>query len=148
MVWTPHVTVAAIVEREGRFLMVEEDTDDGVMINQPAGHLEKGESLIDAVVRETQEESAWLFQPAGLVGIYRWPHPTKDITFIRFAFAGDVSQHDPAQKLDDGIIRSLWMTLDELRGCEDRHRSPQVMLCVTDFLNGKLASLDILNELK
>lgn len=127
--------------------MVEEETEDGVRINQPAGHLENGESLVNAVVRETQEETAWLFHPQSLVGIYRWPHPQKEITYIRFAFAGEVSQHDLQQNLDSGIIRSLWMTPDALRNCEDRHRSPQVMLCVTDFLSGKLMPLDFLKEL-
>lgn len=147
MVWKPHVTVAAIVEREGQFLMVEEETDDGIMINQPAGHLENGESLVDAVVRETQEETAWKFKPKGLVGIYRWPHPDKDLTYIRFAFAGKVSQHDPAQKLDAGIIRTLWMSPHQLRDSIPRHRSPQVMLCVNDFLKGNLVSLDYIVEL-
>lgn len=147
MVWKPHVTVAAIVEREGRFLVVEEQTSDGIRINQPAGHLESGESIVDAVVRETREETAWLFQPKGLVGVYRWPHPQKDITYIRFAFAGDVSQHDPQQALDSGIIRALWMSYDDLLDCRQEHRSPQVLSCVNDYLKSNIVPLDFLNEL-
>jgi len=146
MVWTPHVTVAAIVEREGHFLVVEEETTEGVMINQPAGHLEQGESLVAAAVRETQEETAWEFLPTGLVGIYRWPHPQKDITYIRFAFAGDVMNHDPQQNLDDGILRTLWMNYDELRDSKEHHRSPQVLSCVQDYLKGETVSLEFLND--
>jgi len=146
MVWKPHVTVAAIVEREGRFLMVEEDTGEGIRINQPAGHLENGESLVNAVVRETQEETAWLFRPRGLVGVYRWPHPQKDATYIRFAFVGDVSHHDPLQTLDSGIRRALWMNYDDLVECRQQHRSPQVLACVDDNLKGNIVSLDFLNE--
>lgn len=127
--------------------MVEEETDDGILLNQPAGHLENGESLVDAVVRETREETAWQFRPTGLVGIYRWPHPKKDITYIRFAFSGDVSQHDPQLKLDTGIIRALWMNHDELRDSAEHHRSPQVFSCVNDYLQGNIVSLDLLNDI-
>jgi len=147
MVWKPHVTVAAIVQRENRFLMVEEETDDGIMINQPAGHLESDESLIDAVIRETNEETAWRFKPTGLVGIYRWPHPQKDITYLRFAFAGDVFDHKPEQELDTGIIRARWMSHDELRESAKHHRSPQVLSCVSDYLRGNIVSLDLLNDI-
>ncbi|MFV1996893.1 MAG: NUDIX hydrolase [Acidiferrobacterales bacterium] len=146
MVWKPHVTVAAIVEREGRFLMVEENTSDGIRVNQPAGHLENGESLVDAVVRETREETAWLFRPRGLLGVYRWPHPQKDITYIRFTFVGDVSHHDPLQALDSGILRASWMNYDDLIECRQEHRSSQVLACVNDYLKRNIVSLDFLNE--
>src|SRR5574343_794623 len=94
MVWKPHVTVAAVVQRDGKFLLVEEETDAGLAFNQPAGHLEAGESLLEAVVREVREETAYDFRPRSLVGIYQWPHPEKGITYLRFAFAGELVGHD------------------------------------------------------
>lgn len=146
MVWKPHVTVAAIVEREGQFLLVEEEVDNQLVFNQPAGHLEPNETLIQAVVRETLEETAWFFQPQALVGVYRWEHPEKELTYLRFAFCGDVSQHDPEQALDEGIRRALWMSPEDIRNCRRQHRSPQVERCMEDYIKGQRSPLELLNE--
>lgn len=147
MIWRPHVTVAAVVEQEGRFLLVEEDTKEGVRLNQPAGHLEQGESLIDAVIRETLEETAWEFAPEALVGIYMWPKPDSDITYLRFAFAGRLMRHHSGRPLDAGIRRTVWMSPDELAATREMHRSPQVERSVQDCLAGRRVSLDVLNYL-
>ena len=146
-IWKPHVTVAAIVEQDGRFLLVEEETADGLMFNQPAGHLEEHETIIEAVIRETQEETAYTFVPSALLGIYHWKHPRKEPTYLRFAFTGQVTAHDPAQALDDGIARAVWMTADEIRANQARHRSPQVLTCLEDYLAGKRYPLALLTHL-
>lgn len=147
MVWKPNVTVAAVVERDNHFLLVEEETSAGLMINQPAGHLEDGESLVDAVKRETLEETAWQFLPTELVGVYRWQHPHKGITYLRFAFTGDLLQREIDRPLDDGIVRTLWLSRDELAKSSDRHRSPQVLRCVEDYFNGIRLPLTVLHDL-
>lgn len=147
MIWTPHVTVAAIVEDHGRFLLVEEQADGERVFNQPAGHWERGESLLEAVIRETREETAHTFVPEALLGIYRWHHPGRDITFLRIAFIGSVSDHDPAQALDHGILQTHWMARADLVTCADRLRSPQVLRCVDDYLAGKRYDLGILIDL-
>lgn len=147
MIWKPNVTVAAVIEREGRFLLVEEAADSRLVLNQPAGHLDEGESLIEAVVRETLEETAWRFRPECLVGIYRWPHPTKRITYLRFAFAGQLLRHEPNRHLDDGIVQAVWLTPGELRGAADRQRSPLVQHCVDDYLAGQRFPLNVLTDL-
>lgn len=136
--------MAAVVERDGRFLLVEEQTEDGLLLNQPAGHLEPGESLEEAAVREALEETAYEFRPSHLLGIYLWPRPQGDITYLRFAFSGAVGYHDPARALDEGIVRALWLTPDEVRASQDRHRSPLVWRCVEDHLRGVRAPLDLL----
>ena len=148
MVWKPNVTVAAIVEQAGRFLFVEEQADDRLVLNQPAGHLEPGESLETAVVRETLEETAHYFRPAGLVGVYRWPHPSRDITYLRFAFYGTADGPAPGRVLDAGIIQALWLTPEELEAQAHRHRSPQVRLCVHDYLRGQRFPLDLLCDVR
>ena len=145
-IWKPNVTVAAVVERDGCFLLVEEETTDGVRFNQPAGHLDEGESLIAACVRETLEETAYAFEPTTLVGIYQWPRPQGDLTYLRFAFAGKVGAHDPARRLDDGILRAVWLTLDEIEACVARHRSPLVLQCIHDYLAGRRFPLDIIRH--
>ncbi|MFC5472646.1 NUDIX hydrolase [Paraherbaspirillum soli] len=147
-VWKPSVTVAAIIERDGRFLMIEEATSDGIRINQPAGHLDPNESLIQAVVRETLEETAHDFTPSALVGMYMARYVSarsgKNVTYLRFAFCGELgAQHD--QALDHGILRIMWMTRDELAACQERHRSPQVLQCIDDYLRGQRAPLSMLN---
>nr|WP_198982941.1 NUDIX hydrolase [Herbaspirillum sp. ASV7] len=148
-VWKPSVTVAAIIERQGRFLMVEEHSGDGLRINQPAGHLEAGESLLDAVVREALEESAHVFTPTALVGTYLSRNVSSSrgglsVTYLRFAFAGNVGE--PLERaLDEGILRTLWMTRDELAACADRHRSPLVLRCVDDYLRGQRAALELVH---
>ena len=141
------MTVAAIVEREGRFLLVEEETDDGVKLNQPAGHLEADESLIEGVTRETLEETAFEFTPEYLVGVYRWRHPGSNITYLRFAFAGMVGTHHGGRTLDTGIVRALWLTAAEVRASRNRHRSPLVVRCIDDYQRGARAPLDMLVHL-
>lgn len=147
-VWKPSVTVAAIIERDGRFLMIEEHAGDGLRLNQPAGHLEQGESLMQAVIRETMEESAHDFTPTALVGMYMSRNvsssrATPEATYLRFAFAGVLGQrHERA--LDEGIVRTLWMSRDELAACPHLHRSPLVLQCVDDYINGQRAPLTLL----
>jgi 8-oxo-dGTP pyrophosphatase MutT (NUDIX family) len=143
-IWKPNVTVAALIEREGRFLLVEEETDDGLRFNQPAGHLDEGESLLAACTRETLEETAWGFTPTALVGIYQWPRPHGDTTYLRFAFSGELGAHEECRALDVGIQRAVWMTPDEIRATADRHRSPLVGQCVSDYLAGRRFPLDLL----
>ncbi|MBI5790829.1 MAG: NUDIX hydrolase [Rhodocyclales bacterium] len=145
-VWKPNVTVAAVVERDGRFLLVEEETDDGLRFNQPAGHLDEGESLLAACAREALEETAWNFTPTALVGVYQWQRPQGDITYLRFAFCGELGAHEAGRVLDEGILRAVWMTPDEIRACADRHRSPLVWQCVSDWLAGRRFPLDLIRH--
>ena len=147
MIWKPNTTVAAIIEQDGRFLMVEENTADGIRINQPAGHLDEGETILQGVTRETLEETAYDFTPTELLGIYHWQRPAKDVTYLRFAFVGKLGVHHPELGLDDGIIRAVWMTLDELRASQAIHRSPQVLKCVEDYLTGQRFPLAVLSHL-
>jgi 8-oxo-dGTP pyrophosphatase MutT (NUDIX family) len=142
MGWNPEVTVAAVVRRDGRFLMVEERIDGRLVLNQPAGHLENGETLVAAVIRETREETAWRFVPSALVGTYLWRNPVNDRTFLRFAFCGDVDDHRPEQPLDAGIVRAVWLSHTELAARPPRLRSPLVTRCIDDFLLGKFQPLD------
>jgi 8-oxo-dGTP pyrophosphatase MutT (NUDIX family) len=144
MIWKPNVTVAAVIEQDGKFLLVEEHTSQGLLFNQPAGHLESGESLLAAVARETLEESAYTFEPQHLVGIYRWQAPVSDTTYLRFAFTGRILAHHPQRKLDDGIVRAVWMTPDEIRASTTRHRSPLILRCMEDYLAGKRYPLELL----
>jgi len=138
------VTVAAVIQHRGRYLLVEEETDGGIRINQPAGHLEPDESILDGAVRETLEETAYGFSPSALVGIYRWRHPSGRLTYVRFAFCGELGPHQAARHLDRGILRTLWLTPAELRTCAASHRSPLVLRCVEDHLAGRRYPLDIL----
>jgi len=135
-IWKPNVTVAALIEDRGRFLLVEEHTSDGLMLNQPAGHLEEGESLVEACVREAMEETAHPFTPRELVGIYQWRRPDGEVTYLRFAFAGDAGEAIAGRALDEGIVRAVWMTPDEIEGSRQRHRSPLVWACVQDWQTG------------
>lgn len=146
-VWKPSVTVAAVIERDGKFLLVEEETSDGVRFNQPAGHLEPNESLQQAVVRETLEESAHDFVPTALIGTYLSRYLSsrtgEEVTYLRFAFCGELGAwHD--QPLDAGILRAVWMSYDELLACRDKHRTPLVLQCVDDYLSGQRAPLSLL----
>ncbi len=143
--WKPSVTVAAIIEREGKFLLVEEHTQDGLRLNNPAGHLDQGESPIQACARETLEETAFHFTPGALVGIYMsrfeksvpGQDEALDITYLRFAFCGTLGDEVAGQALDEGIVRTLWLSPDEIRACVDRHRSPLLLTCMEDYLAGK-----------
>jgi 8-oxo-dGTP pyrophosphatase MutT (NUDIX family) len=143
----PVVTVATIVHRDGAFLFVEEETSVGVRINQPAGHLEPGETLAAAATRETLEETGYRVTPTALIGIYRWHSPDTGATFIRFAFAADVVAHDASRVLDIGILRVLWLTYDELGAQRVKHRSPLVLRCVDDYLAGARRPLEHITEM-
>ncbi len=140
----PAVTVATIVERDGLFLLVEEETRAGLRLNQPAGHLEAGESLPEGAARETLEESGWRITPTALVGVYRWMAPDNGATFVRFAFAGRPDAHDPARPLDTGIVRALWLDYDAIVARRADHRSPLVLQCLNDYRAGRRYPLDML----
>jgi 8-oxo-dGTP pyrophosphatase MutT (NUDIX family) len=147
-IWKPSVTVAAIIERDGKFLLIEEETSEGVRLNQPAGHLDPHETLEQAVVREVMEEAAHEFIPDALVGVYMSRYASKsrgtDVTYLRFAFCGQAGKaYD--QPLDHGILRTLWMTREELAACPERHRSPLLLQCVDDYLAGRRTPLDLLH---
>jgi ADP-ribose pyrophosphatase YjhB (NUDIX family) len=144
MIWKPNVTVAAAIERNGKFLLVEEETSKGIQFNQPAGHLEPDESLLAAVSREVLEESAYHFVPRHLLGIYRWHAQESDTTYLRFAFTGEITGHDADRKLDTGILQAVWLTPDEIRASQARHRSPLILRCMDDYLAGKRYPLDLL----
>ncbi|WP_291012139.1 NUDIX hydrolase [Hydrogenophaga sp.] len=139
--WKPSVTVAAIIERDGRYLLVEEHTPEGLRLNNPAGHLDPGESPAQGVAREALEETAHPFTPTALVGVYvsRFQREAsgEDITYLRFAYCGELGSQEPDRALDDGIVRTLWMTVDEVRACAPRHRSPLVLRCIEDHLAGQ-----------
>jgi 8-oxo-dGTP pyrophosphatase MutT (NUDIX family) len=146
-VWKPSVTVAAIIEHQGRFLLVEEETSDGIRLNQPAGHLDPNESLADAATRETREEAACEFFPRALVGVYMSRYVSSrtghEVTYLRFAFTGELGRTLDSP-LDEGILRTVWMTREEMQACEHKHRSPLVMRCVDDYLAGKRMPLSVL----
>jgi len=144
MIWKPNVTVAAVIERDEKFLLVEEETSQGLRFNQPAGHLEAAESLLAAVEREVLEESAYHFVPHNLLGIYRWHSAESDTTYLRFAFTGTITGHEPYRQLDAGIVKAIWLTPDEIRATQALHRSPLILRCVEDYLAGKCYPLDLL----
>ena len=146
MVWKPNVTVAAVIERDGKFLLVEEATDEGIRFNQPAGHLECGEALSEAVVRETLEETGYAFAPRYLIGVYNWRHPSKDITYLRFAFGGEITGHDVGRTLDEGIIGARWLTPAEVRAKASQHRSPLILRCIEDWQAGKRYPLEVVTH--
>jgi phosphatase NudJ len=144
--WSPSVTVAAVIEDAGRYLLVEEHTPEGLRLNQPAGHLDPGESLLQAVVRETLEETARHFAPDALLGMYqaRFQRPGQDVSYLRFAFCGTVGEAIAGRALDTPIVRTLWLSADELRAQAARHRSPLVMRCVDDHRAGRRHPLEVL----
>jgi len=143
----PSVTVAAVVERDGRYLLVEEDTPEGLRLNNPAGHLEPGESPLQGVVREALEETACRFAPEALVGVYlaRLRRGDEDITYLRFAFCGTVGEPQPGRALDHGIVRALWLTPQEIKASRERHRSPLLWRCVADHRAGRRYPLQLLS---
>ena len=138
----PEITVAAISESDGRFLVVEERINERLVFNQPAGHVERGESLLTAVVREVREETAWRFEPASLVGVYLWRSPESGVTTMRFAFSGGVDDLQAAQPLDQGIIGTHWFSRADLERRSHSLRSPLVMRCIEDYLHGWRQPLD------
>ena len=154
--WKPSVTVAAIIAREQRgrteFLLVEEITPEGLQLNNPAGHLDPGESPTEACAREALEETAHLFKPTALVGVYlsrfereRPGQPLEDITYLRFAFCGELGAIQAGRALDEGIVRTVWMSPEEIRATRGRHRSPLVLRCMEDHLAGRRFALDLLH---
>lgn len=147
--WKPNVTVAALIERDGHFLLVEEDTSDGLRLNNPAGHLDPGESPIQACVREVLEETAHDFTPTAVVGVYlnrfRRTRTGDDITYLRFAFAGQLGTHHGWRALDEGIVRTVWMTPEEIRATRERHRSPLLLRCLEDYLAGQRFALSLVH---
>lgn len=147
--WKPSVTVAAIIERDGRYLLVEEHTPEGLRLNNPAGHLDPGESPVDGCRREALEETTHAFEPTGLVGIYlsRFQRPAtgEDITYVRFAFCGTLGDAVAGRSLDHGIVRTVWLTPDEVRASRDRHRSPLVLQCMEDHLAGRRYPLELIH---
>jgi len=147
MVWKPRVTVAVVTERQNRFLMVEENIHGEVRFNQPAGHLEDNESLVNAAVRECLEETAWQFQPEALVGVYRWRSAENNDTFLRVTFCGNCSAEDRQRPLDTGIISTHWLTLEEIRSRADLMRSPMVIKSIEDYLDGRRYPLELLTDL-
>ncbi|MEE8320433.1 MAG: NUDIX hydrolase [Gammaproteobacteria bacterium] len=146
MQWKPYVTVAAVVRRDDRFLLVEEEADGQVVFNQPAGHLEQNEDLIQAVKREVLEETASEFEPENIVGIYLYPNPYADITYLRFCFSGNCTQQHPGRPLDHGILRAVWLSRAEIEAQGNKMRSPMVMRCIDDFLSGKSFPLELINH--
>jgi len=146
MILRPDLTVAAIVERDGQFLLVEERVANRMVFNQPAGHVETGEQFVEAVVRETLEETAWTFHPEALVGIYFWEQPGQPRSFLRAAFCGRVSRHDPSRRLDRGIERAVWMTREQIMARSTRLRSPMVLGCIDDYLDGVRYPLDLIRH--
>lgn len=143
MIWKPNVTVAAVIEQDGRFLLVEEFAAERRVVNQPAGHLEPDETLIEAVVRETLEETGHGFAPQALVGVYRWHHPQKDVTYLRFTFCGRLGAHS-GRELDPDILDTVWLTHEELLADPARLRSPLVLRSVEDYLAGRRYPLELL----
>lgn len=146
MQWKPNVTVAAIVERAGKFLVVEENADGAIVLNQPAGHLEQGESLEQAIRREVREETGLNFTPQALVGVYLYRNPRADIVYLRFCFCGSCAGAPATAQLDHGIIRPLWLTRAELEGRHEQLRSEMVLKCIDDYLAGRRYPLELINH--
>lgn len=144
--WKPSVTVAAVIERDGRYLLVEEHTPEGLKLNNPAGHLDPGESPLEGAVREAFEETACRFVPDCVVGVYlsRFTRPARaeDVTYLRIAFGGTAGEPEPGRALDQGIVRTVWMSLDELRASAQHHRSALVLRCIEDHAAGRRWPLD------
>ncbi len=151
--WSPSTTVAAIIEHGGRYLLVEEHTPEGLKLNNPAGHLEPGESPEQGVVREALEETGRVFMPQAIVGLYlsRFQRPAgdraegEDVTYLRFAFCGTVGEPLTGHRLDEGIVRTLWLTPDELRASAAMHRSPLVLRCIEDHMAGRRYPLNLVH---
>ncbi len=150
MIWKPNVTVAAVIEQDGKYLLVEEEPEPGlgILLNQPAGHLDPVESIIQAVIRETLEETAYTFVPEYVIGIYHWHSSSNNTTYLRFAFGGKVTHHNAEQVLDTGIIRASRFSLSEIKESAHQHRSPLVLQCIADHMAGKHYPLELLTHYK
>ena len=144
--WSPHVTVACIVERDGRFLMVEELVNGQLVLNQPAGHLDPGESLVEAAARETLEETAWTVRPDAVVNCCFLQAPEERVSYFRVCFAATPLEHDSVRELDKEIVRAVWLSEAELTAAHDRHRSPSVAQCLSDYLGGRRYPLSFLQQ--
>lgn len=166
-IWKPNATVAVVLEHAGRYLLVEEETDDGLRFNQPAGHLDHGESLLQAAVREAREETGYVVQPTALVGIYQWSPTSKpQLSYLRFAYAATLTAPLPVAgmtvqnlawsteladgvlgaQLDAGIVRAVWLSYAEVSACQDRHRSPLVLQCIDDYRAGRRYPLELIRH--
>jgi 8-oxo-dGTP pyrophosphatase MutT (NUDIX family) len=148
MIHRPDLTVAAVVERAGAFLLVEERVRGALVLNQPAGHVEPGEGPLEAVVRETLEETAWRFEPEVLTGLYLWRHPETQRTILRIAYGGRCTIHDPTRRLDRGIVRALWLSRAEISERAHQLRTPMVLRCIDDYLGGECYPLAALKHLE
>lgn len=148
MIWKPHVTVAAVVQRHGQFLMVQERVNGESVLNQPAGHLEDDESLVAAVVRETLEETGWHFSPEIITGIYRWREPDAQRTYLRVCFTGSLLGQVPDAVLDEGIEQSVWLSREQVLQQYGQLRSPLVLRCIDDFLAGASYPIDLLCDIE
>lgn len=146
-IWKPHVTVASVIENDGKFLLVEETINGKQVLNQPAGHLEPDETLIDAVIRETMEETGWNFQPEHLINVYRLNLRVKNQTYLRFNFAGLALSFDPDRELDTGIDRTVWLSYEDISSAVSRHRSPLVMQAIRDYSAGIRYPLSLLQDI-
>lgn len=146
MDWIPHITVAAIVEDQGRFLLVEELADGKAVLNQPAGHLEANENLIQAAIRETLEETGWEIEVTAVTGIYLYTAPSNGVTYQRVCFAARPLRHHPESPLDKGIIGPLWLGREELESQRQRWRSELVGQCLDDYLGGERFALSLIRN--
>ena len=147
-IWTPHATVAALIERDGRYLMVREHTRHGIRLNQPAGHWEAGETLLDAVKREVLEESGFEFSPTALLGIYISDKDDASVTYLRLTFVGNVGDAPIHNELDEGIIEAVWLTFDDIMAQQDIHRNPIVAQCLSDYVAGQRLDLALVKDLR
>lgn len=147
MTWSPHVVVASIIERDEKFLLVEEIAGDKLVLNQPAGHWEEGETLMEAAQREALEETGWDIEPTAFLGIYHFQPPELDYCFLRIAFIARALKHHPQRKLDEGIVRTLWLSYDEIVQQRARHRSPALLRCIDDYRAGKRFPLSLITHL-
>ena len=145
--WKPNTTVAALIERDGRFMLVEERINGELRLNQPAGHVDQGESIVQACVREGLEETGHHIRPTALVGIYQWTPPERpELTYLRFAFAAEVLAEEPGYQLDDGIERPVWLSYEEIVARRAQHRSPLLLACIDDYRVGRRYSLELLQD--
>ncbi|MBY0447020.1 MAG: NUDIX hydrolase [Burkholderiales bacterium] len=145
--WKPNATVAAVIEDNGRFLLVEERIAGQLKLNQPAGHIEHGESIVEAAIRETLEETAHHFVPRSLIGMYQWSPPERpELTYLRFAFTGDLTGIEAGRILDADIEQAVWLTRDEIVARTEQHRSPLLLACIDDYLAGRRYPLEILRD--